>query len=257
MLTQPLLEKLVAMRLQGMVEALKTQEQDTTAHELSFLERLSLLIDQQWNWRENQALARRLKAAKLRTQACVEDIDYRAARGLNKSVVRALVQDSGWVRNHENIFVIGPCGVGKSFLASALAQKACRDGYAALYLHAAALFRELALARADGSLRALLKRFSRIDVLVIDDWAMTPMSENERRDIWEISEDRYQTRSTILTSQLPVSRWHEQIGDPTIADGILDRFVHNAHRIEMRGESMRKTKTTKTDKTETSSPLQP
>lgn len=257
MLTQPLLEKLMAMRLQGMVEALKNQEQDTTAHELSFLERLSLLVDQQWNWRENQALARRLKAAKLRTQACVEDIDYRAARGLNKSAVRALVQDSGWVRNHENIFVIGPCGVGKSFLASALAQKACRDGYSVLYLRAAALFRELALARADGSLRALLKRFSRIDVLVIDDWAMTPMSESERRDIWEISEDRYQVRSTILTSQLPVARWHEQIGDPTIADGILDRFVHNAHRIEMRGESMRKTKTTKTDKMETSSLVQP
>jgi DNA replication protein DnaC len=240
MLTQPLLEKLLAMRLQGMVEALKTQEQDRSAHELSFLERLSLLIDQQWSWRENQALARRLKAAKLRAQACVEDIDYRASRGLDKSVIRALAKDSAWVRNHENIFVLGPTGVGKSFLAAALAQKACRDGYTALYLRAAALFRELALARADGSLRHLLARLGRVDVLVIDDWAMAPLSETERREIWEICEDRYQARSTILTSQLPVSRWHEQIGDPTIADGILDRLVHNAHRIEMRGDSMRK-----------------
>jgi DNA replication protein DnaC len=239
MLNQPLLEKLLAMRLHGMVEGLKTQEQDRAVNELSFLERLSLLVDQQWSWRENQALGRRLKAAKLRG-ACVEDIDYRAARGLDKTMVRALAKDSTWVRNHENIFVIGPCGVGKSFLACALAQKACRDGHSALYLRAAVLFRELALARADGSLRHLLARLSRIDVLVIDDWAMAPLQENERREMWEICEDRYQARSTILTSQLPVSRWHEQIGDPTIADGILDRLVHNAHRIEMRGESMRK-----------------
>jgi len=239
MLNQPTMEKLLTMRLHGMVEALKTQEQDPSVNELSFLERLSLLVDQQWSWRENQALERRLKAAKLRGPACVEDIDYRAARGLDKSVVRALA-NSAWVRNHENIFVIGPCGVGKSFIALALAQKACRDGHSALYLRAAALLRDLALARADGSLRQLLARLSRIDVLVIDDWAMAPLSEVERREIWEVCEDRYQTRSTILTSQLPVSRWHEQIGDPTIADGILDRLVHNAHRIEMRGESMRK-----------------
>jgi DNA replication protein DnaC len=240
MLTQPMMEKLLAMRLQGMVDALKAQEQDPAAHELSFLERLALLVDQQWTWRENQALGRRLKAAKLRQPACVEDIDYRASRGLDKSAVRALAKDSAWVRNHENIFVIGPTGVGKSFIASALAQKACRDGYSALYLRAAALLRDLALARADGSLRYFLARLSRIDVLVVDDWAMTPLNETERREVWEICEDRYQARSTILTSQLPVSRWHEQIGDPTIADGILDRLVHNAHRIEMRGESMRK-----------------
>src|SRR5690349_5026900 len=240
MLNQPMTEKLLAMRLHGMVDALKAQEQDYAVGELSFLERLALLVDQQWSWRENQALARRLKAAKLRAQACVEDIDYRAARGLDKSVIRALAKDSAWVRNHENIFVLGPTGVGKSFLAAALAQKACRDGYTALYLRAAALFRELALARADGSLRHLLARLGRVDVLVIDDWAMAPLSETERREIWEICEDRYQARSTILTSQLPVSRWHEQIGDPTIADGILDRLVHNAHRIEMRGDSMRK-----------------
>jgi DNA replication protein DnaC len=240
MLNHPMMEKLLAMRLLGMVDALKAQEQDRSVNELSFLERLALLVDQQWSWRENQSLARRLKTAKLRGFACVEDIDYRSARGLDKTVLRALAKDSAWVRNHENIFVIGPCGVGKSFMAAALAQKACRDGYSALYLRAAALSRDLALARADGSLRQLLARLSHIDVLVIDDWAMAPLSESERRDIWEICEDRYQARSTILTSQLPVSRWHEQIGDPTIADGILDRLVHNAHRIDMRGESMRK-----------------
>src|SRR5689334_10107765 len=240
MLEQPMINKMLAMRLHGMAEALKAQEQDANARDLSFLERLGLLIDQQWSWRENQALARRLKNAKLRGNPCVEDIDYRAARGLDKSVMRALTQESAWVKNHENVFVLGPTGVGKSFIASALAQKACRDGYSALYLGAAALFRDLAIARADGSLRLLLAKFSRIDVLVIDDWAMAPLSETERRDFWEICEDRYQTRSTILTSQLPVARWHEQIGDPTAADGILDRLVHNAHRIEMRGDSMRK-----------------
>lgn len=240
MLQEPMMEKLLAMRLHGMADALKTQEQDPGARELSFLERLALLVDHQWNWRQNQALARRLHVAKLRGNACVEEIDYRAARGLDKSVIRALTQESAWVRNHEHIFVLGPTGVGKSFVASALAQKACRDGYSAFYTRAAALFRDLAMARADGSLRLLLAKLSRIDLLVIDDWAMAPLSEPERRDFWEICEDRYQTRSMILTSQLPVARWHEQIGDPTVADGILDRLVHNAHRIEMRGDSMRK-----------------
>src|SRR5437764_12875012 len=241
MLQEPMMEKLTAMRLLGMLDALKAQEQDPASHELSFLERLSLLVDQQWTWRENQALARRLQAAKLKG-ACVEEIDYRASRGLDKSVIRALAQKSAWVAQHENIFVLGPTGVGKSFIACALAQKACRDGYSAFYTRAAALFRDLALARADGSFRNLLARLSRIDVLVIDDWAMAPLSEPERRDFWEICEDRYQVRSLILTSQLPVNRWHEQIGDPTLADGILDRLVHNAHRIEMKGDSMRKSR---------------
>ena len=240
MLEQPMIEKLLAMRLHGMAEALKVQQPDAAIQELSFLERLGMLVDRQWSWRENQALARRLKVAKLRGNTCVEEIDYRASRGLDRSVIRALSQESAWVARHENIFVLGPTGVGKSFVASALAQKACRDGYAVFSTRAAALFRDLTLARADGSLRSLLARLSRIDVLLIDDWAMAPLTESERRDFWEICEDRYQTRSMILTSQLPVSRWHEQIGDPTLADGILDRVVHNAHRIEMRGDSMRK-----------------
>ena len=166
MLQEPMMEKLAAMRLFGMVEALKMQQRDATSGELSFLERLGLLVDQQWTWRENKALARRLHAAKLQG-ACVEDIDYRSSRGLDKGVIRALAQQSGWVRNHENVFVIGPTGVGKSFVACALAQKACRDEYSALYLRAVALFRELAMARADGSFGQYLLKLSRIDVLVL------------------------------------------------------------------------------------------
>jgi DNA replication protein DnaC len=240
MLMQPMMEKLTAMRLHGMVEALKAQQHDPATTELSFAERLAMLVDQQWNWRENQALGRRMKAAKLRGSACIEDIDFRASRGLDKNVIRALAQESGWVSKHENIFVLGPTGVGKSFVASALAQKACRDGYSVLYVRAQSLFRDLTLARADGSLRHLLAKLGRVDVMVIDDWAMAPLTEAERRDFWEICEERYQRRSTMLTSQLPITRWHEQIGDPTLADGILDRLVHNAHRIEMKGDSMRK-----------------
>lgn len=242
MLEQPMIDKLAALRLHGMLDALQQQQKDSGIGELSFLERLALLVDHQWNWRQNQALARRLQAAKLRINACVEDIDYRAARGLDKSVIRGLAKESLWVKNHEHVFVLGPTGVGKSYLASALAQKACRDGYSAYYARAAALFRDLELARADGSFRSLLARLSRVDLLVIDDWAMAPMQETERRDFWEICEDRDQARSMILTSQMPVSKWHEQIGDPTVADGILDRIVHNSHRIEMRGDSMRKTR---------------
>ena len=154
--------------------------------------------------------------------------------------MRALAQDSSWVRQHQNLFLIGPTGIGKSFLACALAEKACRDGFTAWYTRAAQLFRDLALARADGSVRRLFTRLAKVEVLLVDDWAMAPLADVERRDFLEICEDRYQMRSTILTSQLPVAQWHAQIGDPTLADSILDRLVHHAHRIEMQGESMRK-----------------
>ena len=185
------------------------------------------------------AARRRLgRNAKLRTNACVEDIDYCGARGLDRNVIRALTQESAWVGTHENVFVLGPTGVGKSFVACALAQKACRDGYSALYTRAQSLFRDLAMARADGSLRNLLARLARIDVLVIDDWAMAPLLAP--------CEDRYEVRSTILTAHLPVSRWHEQIGDLTWP--MAPRPAgHNAHRIEMRGDSMRKIKTAKAE----------
>lgn len=240
MLNQQTIEKLHTMRLHGMAEAFRAQPQQVGIAELSFEERLALLVDQQWNWRQNRALARRLANAKLRHRACVEDIDFRHTRGLDRTLVRSLTQDSSWVRQHQNVFLIGPCGIGKSFLACALAEKACRDGFTAWYRRSPQLFRDLALARADGSLHSLLARLAKIDVLLVDDWAMAPLADAERRDFLEICEDRYQVRSTILTSQLPVAQWHEQVGDPTLADSILDRLVHNAHRIEMQGESIRK-----------------
>jgi len=242
MLHQPTIDKMLSMRLEPMVDAWRGFDQDENTQTLTFEEKLAMMVDRLWTWRQNLALERRLRYAKLRNNACVEDIDYRAARGLDRNTMRSLATDSSWVQRHENIFLVGPTGIGKSYLACALAQKACRDGFLVLYIRASALFRDLALARADGSLRNLLARLARVDVLVVDDWAMAPMQEAERRDFWEICEDRYQTRSTILTSQLPVAKWHEQIGDPTIADGILDRLVHNAHRIELDGDSIRKEK---------------
>jgi len=239
MLNQQTVEKLYALRLPGMAEGFRAQSEQAGITELSFEERFALLVDQQWNWRQNRALERRLTNAKLRHRACVEDIDFRQPRGLDRALLRSLTQDSAWVRQHQNVFLIGPTGIGKSFLACALAEKACRDGFTAWYTRAAQLFRNLALARADGSLRSLLAQLARLDVLVVDDWALAPLADTERRDFLEIAEDRYQLRSTILTSQLPVAKGHEQIGDPTLADSILDRLVHNAHRLELRGESMR------------------
>ena len=224
MLNQQTMEKLHALRLEGMAEAFRAQSQQTDISELSFEERFALLVDQQWNWKQNRALARRLANAKLRHRASVEDIDFRQPRGLDRSLLRSLTQDSAWVRQHQNVFLIGPTGIGKSFLACALAEKACRDGFSALYTRAAQLFRDLTLARADGSLRRLLPRLAKVEVLLVDDWAMAPLADTERRDFLEICEDRYQLRSTILTSQLPVAHWHEQIGDPTLADSILDRL---------------------------------
>ena len=240
MLNQPTLEKLHALRLVGMAEAFRAQAEQPDLTQLSFEERFALLVDQQWTWKQNRALARRLAHARLRHRASVEDIDFRSPRGLDRALVRALAQDSSWVRQHQNLFLIGPTGIGKSFLACALAEKACRDGFTAWYTRAAQLFRDLVLARADGSLRRLFTRLAKVEVLLVDDWAMAPLGDVERRDFLEICEDRYQMRSTILTSQLPVAQWHAQIGDPTLADSILDRLVHHAHRIEMQGESMRK-----------------
>ena len=240
MLNQPTLEKLETMHLHGMAEAFRKQAQQTGLAELSFEERLAMLVDQEWIWRQNRALAHRLTQAKFRYRASVEDIDFRLARGLDRSLIRSLTPNSSWVHQHQQIFLLGPTGVGKTWLACALAEKACRDGFTAFFRQAPKLFRELVLARADGSLSNFLARLAKIDVLVVDDFANSPLAETERRDFLEICEDRYQLRSMILTSQVPVKRWHEQIGDPTLADSILDRLVHNAHQIELKGNSARK-----------------
>jgi DNA replication protein DnaC len=240
MLNQQTVHKLYVMRLNGMADAFRQQLEQADLGGLSFEERFGLLVDRQWSWKEDRALARRLRNSRLKCAASVEDIDYQTPRGLDRSLLRSLAAESEWVKQHQNIFLMGATGVGKSWLAAALAHKACRDGYTAYYARAAQLFRELALAHADGSFGRLLRRLALTDVLVIDDWAMTPMPEVERRDFLEICDDRYQTRSTILTSQVPVANWHAQIGDPTAADSILDRLVHNAHRIELKGDSMRK-----------------
>lgn len=234
------LEKLHSMRLTGMAEALQQQLQDPEATSMSFEERLSWLVDRHFNWRENKALTRRLTQAKLKDRnACVEEIDYRHPRGLDRSTIRTLAH-CDWVERRQNLIIVGPCGVGKSFLACALVQKAIREGYSALYTRMPQLFRDLSMARADGTLHKRLAQLARLDILIVDDWVMTPLSESERRDFLEIAEDRYSTRSTVLTSQIPISQWHEQIGEPTLADSILDRFVHNAHRLELSGPSMRK-----------------
>ncbi len=241
MLNQQTLDRLHALRLNGMADGYRKQREDPEIARLSFEERLGLLVDQHWNWRENQAMARRLKKSKLDAEPCVEDINYRYPRQLDGSLMRSLAT-SQWVAQHLAVLLTGPTGIGKSWLGQALAQKACRDGYGVLYKPAAKLFRELTQARADGSLGRMLETIARTDVLLVDDFAMAPLSDSERRDFLEICDDRYGRRSTILASQLPVASWHQQIGDPTVADSILDRLVHQAHRIELNGESMRKKK---------------
>jgi DNA replication protein DnaC len=239
MLNQPTLEKLQTMKLHGMADAFRAQLETTDTSQLSFEERFAMLVDQQWLWKENRALARRLRAAKLKERGVIEDIDYQHPRGLDRKLIRTLAS-SEWVRQHQNLLLIGPTGIGKTWLGCALAQKACRDGFTILHKRSSELFRDLAVAHVDGSFGRLLTRLSRIDVLVLDDFAMAPLKDSERRDFLELCDDRYQRRSMILTSQLPLAHWHEQIGDPTLADSILDRLVHNAYRIELNGESIRK-----------------
>jgi DNA replication protein DnaC len=206
---------------------------------LSHPEWLGLLLDREASLRQDKRMAARLRAAKLRQQACVEDIDYRSPRGLDRSMMQRLI-DGAWIDAHDNLALVGPTGVGKSWIASALGHKACRDNRSVIYQRVPRLFEELALARGDGRHARLLRSLGRADLLVLDDWGLEPLDAAARHDLLEILEERYGRKSTLVTSQLPVDRWHEIIGDPTYADAILDRLVHNAHRIELTGESMRR-----------------
>lgn len=239
MLNHPTLEKLHELNLHGMLAALREQMNMPECESLGFEERLGLLVDREATDRENRRLAARLKRAKLRQNAAIEDIDYRHPRGLDKSTVLALASCK-WIRNHQNCIITGPTGAGKSYLACALAQKACREGFSVLYQRIPRMFQELAAARENGRYPRLLATYARTELLVLDDWGLAPFSDEQRRDLFEILEDRYDLRATLVTSQLPVPKWHALIGDPTLADALLDRLLHNAHKLTLKGESMRK-----------------
>jgi DNA replication protein DnaC len=237
-LNQPTLTKLHAMKLSAMAEAMERQLGSSEHVQLSFEERIGLLVDAEWARREERKLTRRLQLAKLRHAASLEDLDFRASRGLDRQVVLSLAQ-CGWIREGLNVLITGLTGTGKSYLACALAERACRSGFSAHYSRTARLVHDLAVARGDGSYSRALSRLAKIDLLVLDDWLLAPLKESERRDLLEVIEDRHERRSTLITSQLPVKAWHDALGEPTIADSICDRLIHGAHQIDLKGKSMR------------------
>lgn len=240
MLNEPTLEKLRALRLHALANAWEEQQRSSDHAALSFDERLGLLVDAEWIARENKRVGRALREAKLRlAQACVEGIEYSARRELDKSLVRQLAS-CRWVHEHQSVLITGATGTGKTYLACALAQQACRKGFRATYRRAPRFFDELRLARADGSHPRLLTRIARIDVLAIDDFAIAPMTDVERRDLLEVLEDRHGLRSTIITSQLDPGDWHDYLADPTLADAICDRATSQAHRVKLKGPSRRR-----------------
>lgn len=239
MLLNPTLEKLQTLKLSGMYEALNEQLNSPGIEQMSFDERLGLMVDREMTVRDNRRLKTRLKNARLRQHACMEDIDFRHPRGLKREQFQQLL-GSGWIKDHQNVIITGPTGVGKTWLACALAQKACRDGYTVQYQRLPRLLQDLSLARADGRYLKIMTTLAKTDLLLLDDWGLAPLNESQRRDLLELFEDRHNLKSTLITSQMPVDHWHELIGDPTLADAILDRLIHNAHRVPLKGESLRK-----------------
>ena len=241
MLTYPTLDKLKAMRFTGMARALEEQMQMAEIDSLSFEERLGLLIDREMTERENRRLTTRLRKAKLRQNAAIEDIDYRHPRGLDRSLM-AKLSSCQWISQHLNVLITGPTGCGKTYIACALAHKACREGYTANYTRLPRLLQELHIAKGDGRYGKLLASFAKTRLLILDDWGLAKLTDEQRHDLLEILEDRHGLRSTVVSAQLPVDNWHEIIGDPTLADAIMDRLIHNAYKINLKGESMRKLK---------------
>jgi DNA replication protein DnaC len=241
MLIHPSLENLKNLKLFGMARALETQLATPDSNGLSFEDRLGLLIDHEMTVRDNSRLTARLRHAKLRQQACLEDLDLRQNRGLDRMLIASL-SDSQWIKLHRNVLITGATGVGKSYFACALAQKACRDGYSAVYHRVNRVFDELVVARASGTYPRYLKALQKRDVVVLDDFALLPLNQEQRKDLLEILEDRYEQKSTVVVSQIPVDQWYDSIGDSTFADAILDRLVHNAYKICLTGDSMRKKK---------------
>lgn len=239
MLMEPTMDKLRQMQLRGMAAALVAQSQDPEAQALSFEERLGLLVDEEWTQRRNRALARLLREAKLKLPACPEDLDYSPARGLDRSLMRSLAT-CGFVREHQNVLIMGATGTGKTYVACALGNAACRQGLRARYFRLSALLGELALAKGDGSYSALMSRLAKTELLILDDYGLAPLTLTEARDLFEVIDERVLTKSTLVASQLPLEHWHAAISDPTLADAILDRLIHQAHKIHLKGESMRR-----------------
>lgn len=241
MLHHPTLDRLNAMGLAGMARAFGELTTNPEAERLSHPEWLALLLDREWSFRHDRKLAARLRFAKLRHQAAPEDVDYRSDRKLDRGLFTKLVAGD-WIAAHDNLVICGPTGVGKSWLACAIGHKACRDDRSVLYQRVPKLFSTLALARGDGRHARFLAKLGSVQLLILDDWGLEPLDAKARHDLLEILEERYGRRSTIITSQLPISAWHEVIADPTYADAILDRLVHNAHRLDLDGDSMRRAK---------------